>query len=242
MIRKMTTSALAGLAALALVGTGPAAAGSESGNFMVKILGTGVLPDTDVTKMDAGGVDLLGAGFDAEVSDELIPALTLTYFFNKNIAVELFCCFAKHQIDLSSPGGALDGDIADFWIFPPALTLQYHFDNMGAFKPYVGAGIQYIHFFSEDTAANPIGSSSVDIDDAVGFTLQAGVDISLGGGWYLNADVKKTWLETEATWKNSVAGNIDVDVDVDPLIVSAGLGYRFNLEDLFGRRAEVPLK
>ena len=38
---------------------------------------------------------------------------------------------------------------------------------------------------------------SVDIDDAVGFTLQAGVDVSLGGGWYLNADVKKTWLDTE---------------------------------------------
>ncbi len=28
---------------------------------------------------------------------------------------------------------------------------------------------------------------SVDIDDVVGLTLQAGVDVSLGGGWYLNA-------------------------------------------------------
>ena len=40
------------------------------------------------------------------------------------------------------------------------------------------------------------------IDDAVGFTLQAGVDMELGSGWYLNADVKKTWLST--SWTISV--------------------------------------
>ena len=30
-----------------------------------------------------------------------------------------------------------------------------------------------------------------------------------------------------------------VNVDLDPWIFSAGLGYRFNLEDIFGRRAEL---
>jgi len=33
--------------------------------------------------------------WDAEVSTEVLPTLTLSYFLNKNIAVELFCCFAK---------------------------------------------------------------------------------------------------------------------------------------------------
>jgi outer membrane protein len=239
-------AAITGMAAVAMacLMAGQTLAGSENGNVMVRVLGTGVLPDTDVSKMDLNGADLLALGFDAEVSDEFIPALTFTYFLNKNLAVELFCCFSKHQIELEAPVPGLSGDIADFWIFPPALTLQYHFDNMGAFKPYVGAGVQYIAAFDEDTADNPIGSSGVEIDDAFGFTLQAGIDVSLGGGWYLNADVKKTWLDTDAVWKDPLgAGNrIDVDVDIDPLIVSAGLGYRFNLEDIFGRREEAPLK
>ncbi len=81
-----------------------------------------------------------------ELDDEFIPTLTLTYFLNKNLAVELFCCFAN--LDARICTGTTK--VADFWVFPPALTLQYHFDSMGGFKPYVGVGLQYIAPFSED--------------------------------------------------------------------------------------------
>ena len=118
------------------------------------------------------------------------------------------------------------------------MTLQYHFDDMGGFKPYVGAGVQYIAFFNE---GSNIGGS-LDIDNAFGFALQAGVDVSLGDGWYLNADVKKIWLDTELTWTDSVAGTVRADVDIDPWIISAGVGYRFNLADLLGGGSAPSLK
>ena len=244
-------AALSGVAAVAMacLTAAPSLAGDENGNFMARVQVTGVITQDDLTALDSSALgDLKALGFDAEVSDEVIPTLTLTYFLNKNLAVELFCCFAKHEVDLDAPGAfsGLSGEVANMWIFPPALTLQYHFDPVSGFKPYVGAGVQYIHFFDEDTGSNPLGSSSVDVDDAFGFTLQAGVDISLGGGWYLNADVKKTWLDTEATWNDALGTNghsISADVDLDPLIVSAGIGYRFNLEDIFGHRASAePMK
>ena len=237
-------SAIAGVGlGLAVIGGAvPAMAGSDDGNFMVRALGTVVDPDSEAT-VSAGGAVIPGA--DADVSTEVIPALTLTYFLNKNFAVELFCCFAKHEIDGKGTIAAL-GEIADAWIFPPALTLQYHFANMGSFKPYVGAGVQYIDFFDTGTGTNVIGATKVDIDDAWGFTLQAGVDVSLGNGWSLNADVKKTWLDTTVTWRNAAAvGGVNVvgDADVDPWIFSAGLGYRFNLGSIFGHGAEAaPIK
>ncbi len=216
---------------LALGGIGtlaqPAAAGDDHGDFMVRGLVTGVLPDTEAS-VTAGGTRIPGAG--AEVSDEVIPAATLTYFFTDNLAVELFCCFAKHEVDATGSIAAL-GEIADTWIFPPALTAQYHFNSGGKFKPYVGVGVQYIAFFDEGEGANLLGASSVDIDDALGFTLQAGLDYSLGNGWYLNADVKKTWIDTEVNW---VGTGVQGDVDLDPWIVSAGVGYRFNLSDVLG--------
>jgi outer membrane protein len=213
----------------------PAAAGSDDGNVMVRVLGTVVDPDTDAT-VKVGGAKFPGA--DAEASTEVIPALTLSYFFNKNLAVELFCCFSKHEID-GKGSIAFLGEIADTWIFPPALTLQYHFTGMGAWKPYVGAGTQYIAFFDEGEGKNLLGATSVSIDDAWGFTLQAGLDVGLGNGWSLNFDVKKTWLDTTVTWHNTAAfagANVVGDADLDPWIVSAGLGYRFNL---FGHGAEA---
>lgn len=242
MAKTMKSLVVAVAASAASMMTAPLAlAGSESGNVMVRVLGTVVAPDTDA-EVSVNGAVLPGAN--ADVSTEVIPALTLSYFFNKNVAIELFCCFAKHDVEGKGTLNAL-GDIADTWIFPPALTLQYHFDGMGSFKPYVGAGIQYIYFFDEGTGQNAVGATSVDIDDALGFTLQAGVDVAIGGGWYLNADVKKTWLNTDVTWHNAAAvGGADIrgDVDLDPWIFSAGLGYRFNLEDIFGSRESAVLK
>ena len=236
--------------ALAMLGANGATAGDRSGDFMIRVLGTGVITQDSVNSLtlDAPGasLDLRALGLDAEVSNEFIPATTLTYFLNNNLAIELFCCFAKHDIDLKDPVLGLSGEVADFWIFPPALTLQYHFTGMGGLKPYVGAGVQYIAFFDESVGNSPLGGTGVDIDSAFGFVLQAGIDVEIGNGWYLNADVKKTWLDTEAQWQNVLAApglNVNADVDVDPLIVSAGIGYRFNLSDIFGRRGGVePLK
>jgi outer membrane protein len=229
----MKSKMMRAVMALAITGAAvPAYAGSETGNFMVRIQGTVVDPVSSADVF-AGGSQLTGA--DAEVKTEVIPTATLTYFLNNNLALELFCCFAKMEAEGK---GAINGvDLGDFWVFPPALTLQYHFDQFGKFKPYVGAGVQYIHFFSE---GNSDLGAKINLDDALGFTLQAGVDFSLGGGWYMNADVKKTWIDTEASWGST---GITADVDIDPWIFSVGAGYRFNLEDVFGRRAEAaPLK
>jgi outer membrane protein len=222
----------AAVAVATIAAAAPAYAGSETGNFMVRVQGTVVDPDSSAT-VKAGGI--VQSTWDAEVSTEVIPTLTLSYFLNKNIAVELFCCFAKMNAEGK---GGIDGmDLGDFWIFPPALTLQYHFDQFGAFKPYVGAGVQYIHFFSEGTS--DLGTK-IELDDAFGFTLQAGFDVSIGGGWYLNADVKKTFIDTDASWGSS---GVTAEVDIDPWIYSLGVGYRFNLDDIFSRRAEAaPLK
>jgi outer membrane protein len=235
----------AALAALTLaMGLGVAdiaKADDYSGNFMVRVQATGVFTDDDVNSLRTStGADLKALGFDAAVSDRFLPTATLTYFLSKNLSVELFCCFSHHEVSLKAPPAlaALSGKVAEAWLFPPALTLQYHFDGMGPFKPYVGAGVQYIHFFGEKTGNNTLAATGVDIDNAFGLTLQAGIDVAIGRGWYLNADIKKTWLDTTATWRNSAVTNSDIvaKVDLDPLIVSVGLGYRFHLADIFGSR------
>lgn len=226
----MTWFKTAALAAMVVGATAvtPAVAGNYAGDFMVRLQGTYV--DFNDDSKAVGG--LPGS---LELDNEFIPTATLTYFLTKNIGVELFCCFAKLQADHNTLG-----EVADFWVFPPALTLQYHFDPVGGFKPYVGAGVQYILPFSEK-GKGALTGANVEVDDALGFTLQAGIDVELGQGWYLNADVKKTWIEHTVR----VGGVEQFDLGIDPLIVSVGVGYRFNLSDIFGSRhaaAPAPLK
>jgi outer membrane protein len=93
---EMTRTARGALVALsmalsAIAPAQPAAAGSDDGEFGIKLLGTVVDPDTDAT-VRAGGVRILGA--EADISTEVIPALTLDYYFTKNLSAELFCCFS----------------------------------------------------------------------------------------------------------------------------------------------------
>lgn len=242
LVRNLALAAAAALAVTFVAGADQAArAQSYDGNFMVRLQGTAVITQDKLKSLNSTGLgDLKAAGFDADVSDRILPTATLTYFFNRNLAVELFCCFSKHAVELKPPAAfaALRGDVAESWIFPPILTLQYHMTGMGPFKPYVGAGVQWIHFFNSKTADNTLAATGVKFDDAFGPAIQAGIDVEIGSGWYLNVDVKKSWLDTKVTWVNTVAGNVVAKDRLDPLTISLGLGYRFDL----GRGPIEPLK
>lgn len=168
----------------------------------------GVLPD------ESNGV-LGGAPAPLTADNAIMPELDFTYFFNDNIADELILAVSPHDVSL---GGTV---ISDVLILPPTLTLQYH-HHMGAFKPYVGAGLNYTMVISSDPTA-AIGGVD-DWDSSFGFALQAGFDYALDDKWSVNMDVKKLWLNMDAT---VTAGAIPASVDLDPWIVGVGLGYRF---------------
>ncbi|MFN3869198.1 MAG: OmpW/AlkL family protein, partial [Hyphomicrobiaceae bacterium] len=160
------SAALAGAASTA-------SAGDYNGDFLVRLQGTYLYTDDNMDRVTLNGADITaafqaGTG-ESYTTNSVLPTLTLTYFFNKNIAAELFCCFGKSSVKLDLVGGG-SAPVGDTWMFPPIVTLQYHFDSMGGFKPYVGAGVQYIHFFSEDAAA---AGDRMTVDNAFGFALQA---------------------------------------------------------------------
>ena len=87
----MQREAIGVLLALGLsVIAAPAGAGNYSGDTLVRVQGTVVVPDASA-KVN------INPNADADVSTEVLPTLTLTHFFTKNIAAELFCCFARFE-------------------------------------------------------------------------------------------------------------------------------------------------
>lgn len=188
--------------------SGPALAASDikAGDIMIRARALGVMPSEDghVSNGDTVNID-----------NSVVPELDFTYFFTPNISAELIAAVTPHDVTTSS---GIDAGSA--WLLPPTLTLQYHFTQLDGIKPYVGAGINYTHFYNEKGGA----LSNVSYDDSVGPALQAGVDIPIAKNWYLNADVKKIWISTDATFSPS---GVTANVDIDPWIVGVGVGYKF---------------
>lgn len=156
-----------------------------------------------------------GTPLGLSVNNKWMPELDLSYFFNKNVAVELVLTVPqKHTLHSS----VLGRDIGTLKHLPPTLMVQYHFDTQG-FKPYVGAGINYTRFSGVDVMG---GAASID-KNSWGPALQVGVDIPLTGNMYLNFDLKKVYIRTDVYAGGANLGTFKVD----PMLLGVGLGWRF---------------
>ena len=128
-----------------------AQAGNPDGKIQVKLLGTAVLPDGAITRINT---DLIGlpAGSNTAVNDNFVPTIAIEYFFTPNISAETICCVTQHDVDGTGPLAGLRL-VDDLLILPATLTLKYHLTGLGAIKPYVGAGPAW--FLMLDYKAGP---------------------------------------------------------------------------------------
>lgn len=169
---------------------------------------------------DSGGNTTIGGSPHAD--NAVVPEFDISYFFSDHVAMELILVTSPHDLTLKDrPNGARDLDLGDTWILPPTLTLQYHFQPDEQFSPYIGAGINYTLPYAEDNGADTVDLSA---DGSFGWALQAGADYWLDSHWGLNADVKKVWVDVDASINS---GAITGEVELDPWIVGLGVSYRF---------------
>ncbi|WP_050402984.1 OmpW family outer membrane protein [Bradyrhizobium embrapense] len=197
--------------------------------WMIRLRVLGVLPDTAGSSVHVSGVPSLSSpNSGLLISDQAIPELDITYFFTKNIAAELILGVTRHHI---SGTGTLNGlDIGKAWLLPPTLTLQYHFDDFGPLKPYIGAGINYTAFFNQSAANTSLAGLTVTdlhISNQFGAAVQFGFDYMLDRHWGLNFDVKKLWLRPDysATVNNAIP--VSGRANIDPWLISGGIAYKF---------------
>ena len=106
---------------------------------------------------------------------------------------------------------------------PPTLTLQYHFTDFGAFKPYIGAGVNYSLFYNQSEKP---GFTNLDVKNTFAPALQVGFDYMLNEHWGVNFDVKKLFLKTD--WTAELNGTpVSGKARLDPWLIGAGITYRF---------------
>lgn len=215
-MKKRISSLLAATAVVCTLGVSSPAFSQDSDifakeRFLIRGRVIGVMPDS-------GGSTSINGQPDAD--NAVVPEVDFSYFFTKNIAAELILATSPH--DLSADNTNLgDLDLGDTMILPPTLTLQYHFTPEQTFSPYVGAGVNYTMTYAEDNGAD---TAQLEADNSFGWAVQAGADYWLGDHWGLNVDLKKIWVDVDASINN---GAITGNVELNPWILGAGVSYRF---------------
>lgn len=219
----MNSNCIVAAAVVSAFGAMLSPAAAAQGDWLMRLRGIWVGPQDEssavLPSFPTGSVS---------VRDAFVPELDFTYFLSDHIGAELILATSPHDISGAAALAGL-GKIADTMALPPTLTLQYHFIPSGKFRPYVGFGVNWTVFYSEDASSaltTAIGPTSVSLDDSFGWAAQAGADIDLSKRFFLNIDVKYIDIDTTATLRTGALVNT-VDVDIDPLVVGVGIGFRF---------------
>ena len=201
---KKTLIAIAAAASALTAGTAFAQSFDGSSPWQVRVRAVHLNSDNGGAAGDAG----------VSINNKWMPEVDVSYYFTPNIAAELVLTYPqKHDVRL---GGDKVGSLKHL---PPTLLAQYHFTNFGAFKPYVGAGVNYTRFSNVNIADGAVTVKK----NSFGGALQVGFDYALDKKWSLNCDIKKVYLGTKVTG----AGLENAKFKVDPWLVGAGVGYRF---------------
>ncbi len=142
----------------------------------------------------------------------------ISYFMTDAWAVELLAAWPfKHDIDLD------DGTkVADTKHLPPTLSIQYHWAPQSTFQPYVGVGLNFTTFFSEDTTG-PLEGTDLSLGNSWGLAGEVGADIMLNDSWFLNLSVRYIDIETKAKLDGESIGK----VKISPWVYGGNVGFRF---------------
>lgn len=202
----------------------------QAGDIVVRGGATMVNPDSGKAAIYLSGAD---STMSLTVDDNTQIGLNFVYFYDNNWAIEILAATPfTHDVTIQDKNSVLGVDgakLAEVSQLPPTISALYYFNTSSKLKPYVGAGINYTIFFDEEFESTPesLGFSDLELDGSFGLSLQVGADYQINDKWHINASARYISIESEATF--DVAGdNIGkADIDVDPMVYSIMLGYKF---------------
>jgi outer membrane protein len=161
-------------------------------------------------------------GATAHARDNITAIFDVGYNVTKEFAVVMMIGIPPRTAVEGQGTVAPLGTLGAVRFGPVFLTGIYRLPEWGAFRSYVGAGLAHA-FILEDYDGSV---KQLDVHGNSGFTLQAGIEYSLGKSWGVFVDYKRLWLSLDA---DGLIGTVPVTarITLDPNLVSAGVRYQF---------------
>jgi len=149
---------------------------------------------------------LAGGTLKVDVGSDIKPTVTAEYFVADNLGIEVLAALPfKHDISIAGLGR-----VGSTKHLPPVVTLQYHFNRQGKVSPFLGAGLNYTTFFSEETGG-ALAGSRLKLDDSWGLAAHAGLDFALNEKAALRVDLRWMDIDSKVTLDGSRLGTVDID-------------------------------
>jgi outer membrane protein len=184
----------------------------DPGKWLVRVGFSQINPDS--YNLDLGGPAVV-------VDSDITPTGTIEYMITPHIGTELLLAWpATHGLDLDTGGRPLDR-VGQVDVLPPTLSLNWHFNPNGMFRPYIGAGINYT-LFSGEESRGALSGARLKLDDSIGAAGQVGVDIGQRN-WFFNANVRYIDMSSDVEINGAKVG----EADINPMVYGLHVGYRF---------------
>jgi outer membrane protein len=150
----------------------------------------------------------------------------VNWFFSDRVSLETKAAVLESKIKVRTTGSDFIAfaDLGRAQIYPITAILQWHLNEHGAIRPYIGAGAGYT--ILRDIEKSASGFSGVSFDDPIGLVVDGGLEWRLSKKWGLNGDVRYIPIETSSRAR-FVGTSSSVELDSRPLIASAGIVYHF---------------
>ncbi len=199
----------------------------NKGEYIFRLGAAYVEPNDDsgnVTGVAGSAVGVDGAG---------TLGFTIGRMITDNVSFEMFGIYPSNH-DLVGEGTLSTAgltDIGEVDVFPPTFSFNYYVYPTPQVAAHIGVGVSGVFYFNPElsgTAKNALGNNSdLDIDNTVGFGGNIGVDFKMTDKLLLSLAVIYSDFDADATIKNTNAGNLSVDVEVDPVVGFVALGTTF---------------
>jgi outer membrane protein len=161
-------------------------------------------------------------GADLELSNATTGAVEIDYFVHRNVSISLTVGYppVTHAEGLGQLAPL--GRLGSVRFGTGVLQAKYHFSGLGAFQPWIGAGVTRMVIFKNKDGA----VQNLDVEDHWGGAVQIGADYMLTPRVGVYGSVSKLFVHTNGTASLGPAP-VTAKIDLDPTIWQGGLSLRF---------------
>ena len=151
----------------------------------------------------------------------------LNFFLSDRVSIEAKAAALESQLRVRIVGSDFiaTANLGHAQIFPISAVLQWHLSEHGTIRPYLGAGVA--HVILHDVNRSVSGSATgIHFKDPTGLVVDGGLEFNLSKRFGIYGDARYIPVETKST-ASFVGTSSSVQMNVRPLIVSAGIAWRF---------------